>query len=81
MIVMKRVSNKPYTARFELVPLSMVANAEQTIPAEMMCDKTRMSEKFREYLRPLIEGNIHLKYHGGIVLLTNFKKKLVEVDE
>ncbi len=78
MIVMKRVSNKPYIARFELVPLDMVANAEQTIPPEMMYDKTRMSDKFREYLHPLIEGNIHLKYRGGIVLLTNFKKTPVK---
>ena len=80
MIVMKRVSNKPYTARFEVVPLDLVANAEQTIPPEYMYDKTRMSDAFREYLRPLIEGNVHLKYHGGIVLLTNFKKVPVVVD-
>ena len=79
MIVMKRVSNKPYIGRFELVPLDLVANAEQTIPPEMMYDKTRMSDKFREYLRPLIEGNVHLKYRGGIVLLTHFKKVPVEL--
>ncbi|MCR5349108.1 MAG: 6-phosphofructokinase [Bacilli bacterium] len=78
MIVMKRVCNKPYIGRFELVPLDLVANAEQTIPPEYMYDKTRMSDKFREYLHPLIEGNIHLKYRGGIVLLTNFKKIPVE---
>ena len=79
MIVMKRVSNKPYIGRFELVPLDLVANAEQTIPPEMMYDKTRMSDKFREYLRPLIEGNVHLKYRGGIVLLTHFKKTPVKL--
>ena len=78
MIVMKRVSNKPYIGRFELADLSDVANAERKIPAEFMQDKTRMSDKFRDYLRPLIEGNVHLKYRGGIVLLTNFKKKLVK---
>ena len=75
MIVMKRVSHKPYIGRFELANLSEVANAERRIPAEFMQDKTRMSDKFREYLRPLIEGNVHLKYRGGIVLLTNFKKE------
>ena len=74
MIVMKRVSNKPYIGRFELVPLSMVANAEQTVPQEYMVDKTRMSDSFREYLRPLIRGAIHLDYNNGIVELTNFKK-------
>ncbi|MCR5491921.1 MAG: diphosphate--fructose-6-phosphate 1-phosphotransferase [Bacilli bacterium] len=78
MIVMKRVSNKPYIGRFELAPVSEVANAERRIPAEFMKDNTRMSDAFREYLRPLIEGNVHLKYRGGIVLLTDFKKKLIK---
>ncbi|MCR5079546.1 MAG: 6-phosphofructokinase [Bacilli bacterium] len=74
MIVMKRVCKKPYVGRFELVPLSEVANAERKIPAEFMQDKTRMSEAFRDYLRPLIEGQVSVKFRGGIVRLTNFKK-------
>ena len=78
MVVMKRVSNEPYIARFELVPLSSVANAEQKVPAEYMYDKTRMSDAFRAYLRPLIQGNIHLIYKDGIVELTNFKKKVIK---
>ena len=78
MIVMKRVSNEPYVARFELVSLSEVANAEQKVPEYMMQDKHRMSDKFREYLRPLIQGNIHLIWKDGIVELTNFKKKIVK---
>ena len=78
MVVMKRVSNEPYIARFELVPLGDVANAEQTLPKEFMQDKTRMSDAFRAYLKPLIQGNIHLIYKDGIVELTNFKKKVIK---
>ena len=78
MIVMKRVSNEPYIARFELEPLSSVANAEQKVPQEYMYDKTRMSDAFRSYLKPLIQGNIHLIYKDGIVELTNFKKKVIK---
>lgn len=74
MIVMKRVSNVPYVARFELASLDKVANAEKTIPPEMMLDNHRMSDLFREYLTPLIRGNLHLDYKEGIVELTNFKK-------
>ncbi|MBQ2069588.1 MAG: 6-phosphofructokinase [Bacilli bacterium] len=81
MIVMKRVCDKPYIGRFELVPLSEVANAERKIPPEFMQDKTRMSEAFREYLRPLIEGHTFIKYHGGIVRLTEFKKVPVQPEE
>ncbi len=78
MIVMKRVSNVPYVARFELAPVSEVANAERTIPPEMMYDHHRMSDAFRDYLRPLIRGNLHLNYVGGIVELTEFEKKLIK---
>ena len=78
MIIMKRVSNEPYIARFEFVGLNEVANAEQKVPERFMQDKYRMSDAFREYLRPLIRGDIHLVYKDGIVELTNFKKKIVE---
>ena len=78
MIVMKRVSNEPYIARFELVGLDEVANAEQVVPEYMMYDKTRMSDAFREYLRPLIQGPVHLAFKDGIVELTNFKKRIVD---
>ena len=78
MVVMNRVSNEPYIARFDLVPLSSVANAEQKVPQEYMYDKTRMSDAFRAYLKPLIQGNIHLIYNNGIVELTNFKKKVIK---
>ena len=73
MIVFKRVSNNPYKINFELEDLSKVANAVSLIPQSMMKDVTRMNESFREYIRPLINGEVQLKYKDGIALLTNFK--------
>ena len=73
MIVFKRTSNKPYMISFELEDLSKVANAVSLIPQSMMKDATRMDESFREYIRPLINGEVQLKCKDGIALVTNFK--------
>ena len=73
MIIFKRVSSNPYKLEFELCDLSKIANAESVITKELMFDKTRFSDKFREYLRPLIEGEVTLKCKDGIALVSQFK--------
>ena len=73
MIVFKRTSNKPYMISFELEDLSKVANAVSLIPQSMMKDATRMDESFRQYIRPLINGEVQLKCKDGIALVSNFK--------
>ena len=40
----------------------------------MIIDNTRMSESFREYLRPLVQGEVKLIYKDGIAPVTNFKR-------
>ena len=74
MIIFKRTNNKPYMISFELADVSLVANAVSLIPQSMMKDATRMDESFREYIRPLINGEVELKYKDGIALLSNFKR-------
>ena len=74
MIVFKRVSNNPYKIEFSLEDLSKVANAVSLIPQSMMKDATRMDESFRQYIRPLINGEVQLKCKDGIALVTNFKR-------
>ena len=74
MIIFKRVSQKPYKIDYELADLSLVANAESTIPFSMMHDAHRMDESFREYIRPLIEGEVEVKYENGVAVMANFKK-------
>lgn len=78
MVIFKRVSNDPYQLDFQLADLSKVANAEARIPQSMMCDNTKMSEEFRSYLRPLIEGEVKLVTKGGIALVSNFKRIAVK---
>ncbi len=74
MIVFKRTNNHPYRILYELEDLSKIANAVSAVPTSMMHDATRMDESFREYIRPLIKGEVQLKYKDGIALLSNFKR-------
>ena len=74
MIVFKRTSNNPYKIDFQLEDLSKVANAVSLIPQSMMKDATRMDESFRQYIRPLINGEVQLKCKDGVALVSNFKR-------
>ena len=78
MVVFKRVSSNPYKIKMELCDVREVANAESIITPELICDRTRFTEKFREYIRPLIEGEVDLKYENGIATMAKFKYVKVE---
>ncbi len=78
MIIFKRVSSNPYKIELQLCDLSKVANAESKITPSMMVDETRMSDEYRNYLRPLVEGEVTLKCKDGIALMANFKKVKVK---
>ena len=74
MIIFERVSQNPYKIKFKLAPLSKVANAVSHVKPEMIIDNTRMSESFREYLRPLVQGEVKLIYKNGIAPVTQLKR-------
>lgn len=78
MVIFKRVSQSPYKIELNLADLSLVANAESVIKSSMMVDDTRMSQEFRDYIAPLIEGEVELKTKNGIVTMANWKKVLVK---
>ena len=78
MIIFKRVSQKPYQIDYQLADLSLVANAESTIPQSMMKDAHGMDESFREYIRPLIEGEVTLQCEGGVAKVTQLKRIKVQ---
>ena len=74
MIIFERVSQNPYKIKYKLAPLSKVANAVSHVKPEMIVDATRMSDSFRDYLRPLVQGEVKLVYKDGIAPVTNFKR-------
>ena len=66
MVNIVRDSFKPYASHFEYVQVKEVANRVRLIPSEFIVDHTRMSNSFRDYMRPLIDGDADIKYTNGI---------------
>ncbi len=78
MVTLKRVSNNPYKIEFELADVSKIANEVRMIPQEWLVDETRLSDEFREYVRPLVEGEIKCEFENGIPKFSHFKKVKVK---
>ena len=74
MVIMKRVSNRPYKVELALAPVEQVANAEKKVPPSMIAGKTHMDQSFRDYLTPLIQGEVYPKFKDGIYMTANLKK-------
>jgi len=73
MVICRRVSDNPYHVKYSLADLSNIANKEARIPESMMHDRSRFSDTYRAYLRPLIKGEIKVKYKNGVALMSQFK--------
>lgn len=84
MPTIERTSNSPYTWKTGMAELSKVANVEKMMPADFISDDgLGITDKCREYLSPLIEGEDYPPYKNGLpdyVRLKNVAvdKKLVE---
>jgi len=84
MPAIKRISNKPYKWKIEIAELKQVANKEKFMPRNFItADGFGVTEKCRQYLLPLIQGEDYPPYRNGLpqyVRLKNVaaKKKLGE---
>ena len=82
MPAIKRIKTKPYEWKIIPAPLSDVANQEKKMPRDFITtDGFHITQKCRNYLQPLIEGEAYPPYAGGLpryVTLKNVavKKKL-----
>lgn len=56
MVSIVRDSSYPYRAHYELTPVEEVANSIKLIPNEFIVDHRRLSDSFRDYMKPLLEG-------------------------
>lgn len=54
MVCLKRISSNPYQVSYILADVSNVANRIKYVPAEYQLSDRRMSDAFRDYLRPLL---------------------------
>jgi 6-phosphofructokinase 1 len=67
MVKIVRTQSNPYTWTTGLQPLGDIANVENMIPRDWISeDGFSLNEKFVEYARPLIEGEVKVPTVGGL---------------
>lgn len=67
MLCYKRISNAPYETEIFSYDIHQIANLEKAVPHEWISPSGNdITEEFIAYLRPLIEGETHLRFVNGI---------------
>ncbi len=78
MPTVERISNVPYKYRIGMVPLAQVANVEKFMPRDFITkDGFGITEKCKQYLRPLIRGEDPPKYKDGLPVYVTLKNVAV----
>ena len=73
-----RLQDNPYLWEIGQAPLADVANVEEKMPIDYISDDGFfITEKCREYLAPLIQGEDYPPYRNGIPAYVRLKKKLL----
>jgi 6-phosphofructokinase 1 len=79
MPTIQRDSNQPYSWSVGEAQLSAVANVEKMLPEDYITeDGFGITEKAREYLQPLIQGEDYPPYKNGLPVYVQLKNILVE---
>lgn len=66
MMAFLRVSDSPYSVEIKAVDVSKIANAEKKVDKSYIINGNDVSDKLVNYLRPLIMGEVNLRYKDGI---------------
>ena len=78
MVTIVRESDSPYSWTVGHTDISNIANKEKILPSDYIReDGFHITEKFRTYCRPLIEGELWPDYAGGIPVYSQLKRNLV----
>ena len=60
-------SMSPYQVTYEAVDVTKVANEARIVPADYINERGNfVTEKFIEYVKPLVEGEIYPEYENGV---------------
>lgn len=79
MPAIQRDSNNPYSWSIAEAPLVDVANVEKMMPRNYITDDgLHITDKCREYLLPLIQGEAYPPYEDGLPVYVQLEHKLVE---
>ncbi|MGN1329203.1 MAG: 6-phosphofructokinase [Eubacterium sp.] len=64
---LKRTSNIPYSVEYKTENVSVVANAEKTVPLQWInSEGNDVTQEMIDYLNPLIEGVVQTPYRNGL---------------
>jgi 6-phosphofructokinase 1 len=79
MVTLVRRSNKPYKCSMGLARLADVANGESFLPRDYMDEAgTHITPKFREYLEPLVKGEVKVPMGpDGLPLYARLRRELL----
>ncbi|PZC52852.1 6-phosphofructokinase [Mesotoga sp. TolDC] len=76
MVSILRLSNKPYLKRYSTVDLGKVANGTKDLPREFISeDGFYVTEEFRSYALPLIQGEAPNLYLHGLPIYENLERR------
>ena len=79
MVKIVRLQTSPYKWTTDLQPLGDIANVEHTVPRDWMTEDGFLpNEKFMEYARPLIQGEVVPPIEGGLPKYVVLNRSLVE---
>ncbi len=79
MVTIERGKGKKYQWSIGEAPLAQVANVEKMMPRDFITkDGFHITEKCREYLQPLIQGESYPSYKNGLPQYVTLKKVAVE---
>jgi 6-phosphofructokinase 1 len=79
MVKIVRIQNSPYKWTIDLQPLGDIANVEHNVPREWITEDGFLpNEKFIEYSRPLIQGEVQVPMEGGLPKYVTLEKSPVE---
>ncbi len=77
MVSIVRDMDQPYIRHFEMVDLSKVAGETKTLPRDYIDESGfNITEKFRNYARPLIVGETPNQYMYGVPMYSKLKYQL-----
>lgn len=79
MMVLERVSNRPYMVRIGCKPVSEIANREQLVPRTWINKRGNdVTDEMFEYLLPLIEGEVPYPTQNGMPVHFVLDKTIVK---
>ena len=79
MVTIVRESDAPYSWTLGHTDIANIANVEKTLPQEYIRDDGfHITDAFRTYCQPLIEGEIFPEFEGGLPKYVQLKRELIE---